>query len=157
MNRTAPIARLAVVATLFTLSVSGCATAYQSKRLSGGFEETRLGDGMYQVRFQGNGYTSQDRASQFLLRRCAELTLEHGQRYFALGGVDRQTSMSAGSGMLFSFPHGQAIFRVLEDKATDPMAIDAVVVVEDTDALAEGVLSAKAKETLQGLKAAPPG
>ena len=143
---------------ILVIAVCGlaCATAYQSKRLSGGFEETRLGEGMYQVRFQGNGYTSQDKASQFLLRRCAELTLEQGGRYLAIGNADRQTSISAGAGLIFNFPHGQAIFRILPDKSADPMAIDAIAVVEDTNAAAGGVLSPKAREAIKAIKAATP-
>ena len=140
---------LSLLSGLFLL---GCATAYQPKGLTGGFAETSLGNDMYQVRFQGNGYTSQDRASEFLLRRCAELTLEQGKRYFALGDSDRQTSTSSGAGMWFSFPHGQAVVRVLSDKSADPMAVDAVAVIKDTDALAAGALSAKARETLLGIE-----
>jgi hypothetical protein len=43
-----------------TLLVSACATSYQPKGLTGGFDEVQLDTNVYQVRFRGNGYTSAD-------------------------------------------------------------------------------------------------
>ena len=56
---------------LITIAVlsAGCATAYQKQGLTGGFSETQLGENVFQISFKGNGYTSQDRASDFTLLR----------------------------------------------------------------------------------------
>ena len=71
---------------LFTLSlfVMGCATTYQPKSLTGGYKEVRLADNIFRVTFNGNGYTSSDRASNYCLLRCAELCIENGFKYFTL-------------------------------------------------------------------------
>ncbi len=64
--------------------LSGCATSYQQKGFTGGYSETQLAPDVFRVNFQGNGYTSSERAQDFALLRAAELSLERGFRYFAL-------------------------------------------------------------------------
>ena len=51
---------------IFILLV-GCGTAYQKMGFTGGYTETQLGENIFNVSFQGNGYTSRERASDFLL------------------------------------------------------------------------------------------
>lgn len=126
----------------------GACTAYQPLGATGGFRETQLSDNAYQVRVQGNGYTSRDRTSQYLLRRCAELTLEHGKRYFTLAGGESQNSVGAGGGMTFSFPSGQVILTIVDLKEG---AFDAAIVVAQTDDVANGRLSPAAQKTLADL------
>ena len=75
-----------IVGVLFLVS---CATAYQKKSFTGGFSETQLGENVWKVNFKGNGATSQERAEDFTLLRCAELTLSRGYSYFKL--VDSKT------------------------------------------------------------------
>ena len=62
----------------------GCATPYQKVGATGGFSETRLDEHVARVNFRGNGYTGAERAADFCMLRCAELTLEHGCRYFTI-------------------------------------------------------------------------
>jgi len=64
--------------------LSGCATSYQQKGFTGGYSETQLAPDVFRVNFQGNGYTSSERAQDFALLRAAELGLEKGFKYFAL-------------------------------------------------------------------------
>jgi len=64
------------------ISIFGCATKYKHKGIKGGYSETKLGDDTYSVRFQGNGYCSADKAGDFCLLRCADLTRENGYKYF---------------------------------------------------------------------------
>src|SRR5207247_10009882 len=45
---------------------------------------TALAPDLYRISFQGNGYTSQERTQDFAVLRAAELTLSHGNRYFAI-------------------------------------------------------------------------
>ncbi len=66
------------------LLLVGCATSYQRTGLTGGYSETRLDEHLVRVNFRGNGYTSAEKASDFCVLRCAELTLEHGCRYFEI-------------------------------------------------------------------------
>jgi hypothetical protein len=63
---------------------AGCATPYQKAGATGGYSETRLDEHVARVVFNGNGYTSGERAADFCMLRCAELTLEHGCRYFTV-------------------------------------------------------------------------
>lgn len=74
----------AVAVVLAAVTVTGCATSYQPRGLSGGFSETQLAENVFEVRFSGNGYTSSERASDFALLRSAELTLERGFKYFVV-------------------------------------------------------------------------
>ena len=74
--------RLAIL--LATVFIVSCATTYQAQSWTGGFKETQLDTDIYTVRFSGNGYTSNSRASDFTLLRSAELTLEKGYAYFVV-------------------------------------------------------------------------
>ena len=73
---------------MFVLALSlmllGCATPYQKNGLTGGFDETILSPNVFRVSFQGNGYTSLERAKDYALLRCAEVSLEHGFKYFVV-------------------------------------------------------------------------
>lgn len=76
---------LLLFASGFSLWVlNGCATSYQQKGFTGGYSETQLAPDVFRVNFQGNGYTSAERAQDFALLRAAELSLERGFKYFAL-------------------------------------------------------------------------
>ena len=77
----------------------GCATPYQSAGLTGGYSETQLAPDVFRVSFQGNGYTSGDRAKDFVLLRAAELCLQRGFTCFAI--IDESNSTTTSS---FSTP-----------------------------------------------------
>ena len=62
----------------------GCATKYQHMGLTGGFSETQLAEDVFRVSFNGNGFTSMERAVDFALLRSAELALAHGFPYFVI-------------------------------------------------------------------------
>jgi hypothetical protein len=115
----------------------GCATAYQPRGFKGGFEETKLGDSVYKVSFPVNSFTSSSAAEKLLLRRCAELTLEHGFRYFSFSEEGRL----------------RATIKFLPSENDAPVAVDAITVVEETNSAADGRLSAKAQAALEKLKA----
>ena len=83
---------------------TGCGTAYQTLGMTGGYSETLLGEHAAEVHFKGNGYTGSERASDFCLLRCAELTLEHGCRYFAV--VDGEDTIRHGS-----FTYGKRVYN----------------------------------------------
>ena len=74
----------AMVLLCVALLISSCTTPYQSYGFTGGFTETQLGPNIFSVHFNGNGFTSPQRASDFSLLRCAELTKEAGYQYFVI-------------------------------------------------------------------------
>jgi hypothetical protein len=74
--------------------LSGCATAYQRESLTGGYSQTQLGENIFQVSFLGNGYTSEERASDFTLLRSAEIALENGFKYFTVIDSNAKSELS---------------------------------------------------------------
>jgi hypothetical protein len=131
---------------LFVVATAAGCTTYHAAGASGGFSETKLSDRLYQVRFQGNGYTSNDRVSVFILRRAAELTLEQGFRYFTVVGQQTQTSHSMG----YNFANQSTMVRFLDD-GNDPAAMDASMVIKNTDREAGGRLSPRAAAALKSM------
>lgn len=71
---------LAVLAA--ALAVASCATGYQPRSYSGGYQDRPLSESRYYVEFFGNGNTTRDTVFGFWLNRCAELTVEKGFDYF---------------------------------------------------------------------------
>ena len=72
---------------------SACTPYQQNSGLAGllgggGFNETQLSSDVYRVTFGGNKYTTEQRAKDFTLLRCAELALEKGYSYFRLINSD---------------------------------------------------------------------
>lgn len=80
---------------LAAFTLSGCATAYQAKGLSGGYTEQRRSDFVYVVRFEGNGYTSAQQTEDMALLRAAELTTEKGFKYLTLLNESTDASRSS--------------------------------------------------------------
>ena len=77
--------RRLILLSAFVLFITGCAqTPYQPNGFLGGFTETRLGENVFRVTFQGNGYTGKNKVADFTLLRSAELALGHGFRYFII-------------------------------------------------------------------------
>ena len=84
-----------VLLILAIVFIQGCATAYQKQGFSGGYTETQLDTNVFKVNFAGNGYTGRERASDFALLRCAELTLDNGYNYFATIDSNQSTTNSS--------------------------------------------------------------
>jgi hypothetical protein len=64
--------------------LAGCATAYQPDGVSGGYSDQVRDGNIVQVSFRGNGLTTPETLQSFVLRRCAEVTLQDGFTYFVL-------------------------------------------------------------------------
>src|SRR5215212_1966687 len=118
---------IAVAAVAAVLSAFGCATGYESSdtSISGGFSEIKLTPDSWRVLVEGNGFTSRGEAEQILMRRCAELALEQGKRYFVLSGRDawmaaRRTSPKH----VVTSPVDIAVVTAVSEKERD--AFDAV-------------------------------
>lgn len=138
---------------ILVAGLSGCATGYHASGVKGGFSETKVSEDTYQVQVTGNGYTTSERASQFLLRRCAELTLENGRRYFAMldSETDSRTEGTPGFPVI-SKPVTSAVIKLLPSPEAAPNPFDAVLIIRETDAVAKGVLSDAARQTLATLQ-----
>lgn len=67
-----------------TCLLASCTTAYQPDGISGGYSDKMLAGNTAQVTFRGNRLTTPDSVHSFLLRRCAEVTVQDGYRYFAV-------------------------------------------------------------------------
>jgi hypothetical protein len=83
-----------VVVVLLALFLSACATPYQEMDFAGGYSETQLSENTFNVRFQGNGFTTAERVSDLALLRCAEVCMEHGFGFFVI--TERQSFDSEG-------------------------------------------------------------
>src|SRR5690554_5494184 len=81
---------------LIALSVvllCSCATGYQKyNSFSGGFSESRLDENIYRVSFEGNGFTSVQKASDMTMMRASELTARAGYRYFGIISQNQYTN-----------------------------------------------------------------
>jgi len=81
---------------LLPLLFAGCATSYQPEGSSGGFSDLMTGPDTAMVTCSGNGYTSAQRVMAMIKLRCADVTLQHGYRYFAVTGIrDLGTQLGA--------------------------------------------------------------
>jgi len=74
--------------------LQGCATAYQSSGMSGGYSETQLDVNVFKVAFRGNGFTGKERVADFTLLRSAQLALQNGYKYFVIINANSYTSNS---------------------------------------------------------------
>jgi len=67
---------------LITILVYNCSTPYQPKGALGGFSSNQLNENNYKVSFKGNQHTTAETVFDYLLRRCAEITIEEKGKYF---------------------------------------------------------------------------
>ena len=75
--------RISLIVLSAACLLAGCATAYQPDGVSGGYAENVQGSNA-QVSFRGNGMTTPGALHSFVLRRCAEVTLQDGYSYFVV-------------------------------------------------------------------------
>ncbi len=86
-----------LVGLLCGLALTGCSTAYQPYSYfgGGGYHDVQLADNVFKVTVEANGFTTSSDATDIALLRSAELSLEHGFKYFIIGSVsDDSYSMS---------------------------------------------------------------
>jgi hypothetical protein len=57
-------------------------TPYQPRGPGGGYSETQISENVWQVYFEGNAITTDERASDYLLLRSAEIAKHNGFDYF---------------------------------------------------------------------------
>jgi hypothetical protein len=98
------------------LMVAACASPYGQNTVIGGYSDTRIDDTHYQVRFDGNGNSSQERVWNFWLYRCAELTKQKGFTYFALQRPEKTSSSGRAEMRLATFHEGDDAPRMVRTK-----------------------------------------
>lgn len=76
-----PIAILSIV-----LCLAGCATGRRSQGMSGGYIYSQVGFDAFKLEILGNRRRSIQTAVPFALLYGAQVTLDHGYRYFAVIG-----------------------------------------------------------------------
>jgi len=65
--------------------LQGCATTrYEPLGEASGEEIEQINDNTFRVEYRVSPFTSQDALDEFLLRRCADVTLQQGYDYFAM-------------------------------------------------------------------------
>lgn len=74
------------------LALASCATAYQPRGATGGYQERQLSASRWYVEFFGNGKTRRDTVFGYWLNRCAELTVEKGYDHFVLISKEPRTA-----------------------------------------------------------------
>jgi hypothetical protein len=79
--------RIKELALVALLALSGCATNYQPQSFTGGYSDFLTAPDEALITFHGNGYTTADRVLAMTALRCAEVTLQHGYRYFVAVNV----------------------------------------------------------------------
>ncbi|MCB1117945.1 MAG: hypothetical protein KDK50_05115 [Chlamydiia bacterium] len=77
-----------ISATLLALALlAGCATGYKKESffsLTGGYSDFATGPDTFMVSFNGNEFTSHERALKLAMTRASELTIQHGYSYYAI-------------------------------------------------------------------------
>lgn len=91
------------------LALTGCMTPYTSDGLLGGYSEVQLSENVWRVSFQGNGYTSRERAVDMAMLRSADLTIQQGYNYFAFSDSKSRTdTVGVGTTPTTSYTTGSA-------------------------------------------------
>lgn len=132
---------------------TGCSTTYHPLAgYTGGYSDVKLSDGLYQVQLTGDDLSTQKMHS-FLLRRCAEVALENGSRFFSVrdgrNELVRGFDTDRRHGGSVTVPAQSLIVTLHPGSGT---SLDAVQVIHDTDRDAGGRLSPGARAALGALQ-----
>ena len=71
-----------ILTAMVVFLVYNCSTPYQLKGALGGYSSNQLKKNNYKVSFKGNQHTTAETVFDYLLRRCAEITIEENGKYF---------------------------------------------------------------------------
>jgi hypothetical protein len=74
------------------LLIGQSCTPYQSMSITGGYDDSALGNGKYKIIARGNGFTAPSRVKAIAYLRAAELTKECGKSFFYVLDDDLQVS-----------------------------------------------------------------
>lgn len=79
------------------LFLASCATSYQPYSYfgGGGYRNVQLAENVFKVTVEANGYTSSSKATDLALLRSADLTIQHGFKYFVIGATSDDSYSSS--------------------------------------------------------------
>lgn len=77
---------------VLAMLTSACATPYQPRGLTGGFEEKKLAEGRFWLQFRGNGFTKPETVRQYWNKRAGELCGGRSYKENTSSGYDTKTS-----------------------------------------------------------------
>lgn len=79
------------------LLLASCATSYQPYSYfgGGGYRDVQLAENVFKVTVEANAYTSSSKATDLALLRSADLTIQHGFKYFIIGATSDDTYSSS--------------------------------------------------------------
>ena len=152
-----------VIVPFATLLLSACATTYQPYSYfgGGGYRDAQLGENIFKVTFEANGYTSSSKAADLALLRAADLATARGFSFFVVvaeadnssamayttpttttatvtstGNTARATAQTyGGQTFLISFPTPSLTILCFKDKpAINGLVYEAVVVAQSMKA-----------------------
>ena len=69
---------------IFVLLCNGCATPYIKLGKNGGYSDKKISNNRYEVSFQGNTRTSDEKVRKYFLRRCADIARQNNYAYFVI-------------------------------------------------------------------------
>lgn len=111
---------------MFILSLSlACATPQTSyKPLNGkgiytGFEDTKISNNVYRIRFVGVAGTDQTIIYKMFLRRCSELGLQNKQNYFLVKDVNTNPVTAGMLGVVMTYPQYEGTVTFSNKKHED--------------------------------------
>lgn len=107
--------RTALCIALTCTLLTGCATAYKPNGFSGGFVDMPMAQDTYRIKFNGNGFTTEQQATEMAMLRAAELTLERGFSHFIVVSagekIDSTNAWMPGVTSTSVYPTGNGGFR----------------------------------------------
>ena len=75
--------KLFLLSSLSIFILAGCTTPYQNMGASGGVQSTIIDDNVFQVKASVNGYTQRSVATQYAIRKAAEVSQSLGCNYYS--------------------------------------------------------------------------
>ena len=73
-----------ILTIMIVILMYNCSTPYQPKGALGGYNSNQINENNYIVSFKGNQHTTAKTVFDYLLRRCAEITIEGKGKYFII-------------------------------------------------------------------------
>jgi hypothetical protein len=83
---------LSVGCLIVAVGLCSCATAYRPAKSGKGYSDSQISTNEFEVSFRGNGQTDLAQATDFVLLRAAQVTLQHGFSHFAVMDVTNTSS-----------------------------------------------------------------
>jgi hypothetical protein len=91
------------------IALASCATDYQPQGFTGGYSDYLTAPDEAVITFHGNGYTPPERVGEMASLRCAEVTLEHGYKYFIITAVSDLSGSTSFTTPGYAHTYGSAI------------------------------------------------